>query len=156
MKWSRFICFAQFYRRIGPDYCGGNGGTLGHSSGWFPVQPNCLWSPLWPAQHVLVLVVRLVHCYLSIARGRFYCWVDNCVMYLACPGIQFIRWIQNIWDNEYIFHSRYAWYHQRRFMFICSCCCVDNVYCRHLSSCWLFSSSACLDCCFFSLMQVIK
>ena len=26
MKWSRFICFAQFYRRIGPDYYGGNGG----------------------------------------------------------------------------------------------------------------------------------
>ena len=148
MKWSRFICFAQFYRRIGPDYYGGNGGTLGHSSGWFPVQPNCLWSPLWPAQHVLVLVVRLVHCYLSIARGRFYCWVDNCVISLACPGIQFIRWIQDIWDNENI--------SLEICMISSKTVHVVDVYCRHLSSCWLFSSSACLDCCCFSFMQVIK
>ena len=102
-------------------------GTLGHSSEWFPVQPNCVWWPLWSAQHVLVLVVRLVvHCYLSIARGRFYCWVDNCVISLAWPSIQFIRWIQDIWDNENI--------SLEICMIFSMTVHIVDVFCRHLRS----------------------
>ena len=145
MKWSRFICFAQFYRRIGPDYYGGNGGTLGHSSGWFPVQSNCLWSPLWPAQHVLVLVVRLVHCYLSIARGRFYCWVDNCVISLACPAV----WI----STEYMGHWKYFTRDMHDIIEDGSCCWCVLPTPQLVLTVFLLGVSW---CCCFSFMQVIK